>query len=245
MTDIGDVKMDGKEIALWLDHVSHGAYFKIRDLFPEAKAVYAVGGSVRDYFLERVPQDLDITISGITTKDLFRIPGLKTNYFGGGMAMVHGVPVDIWPLESSAIFEGTSIPRTIHGLLSAFDFNLERIAVEARTGELIDLGCRAGIQAQTIDYDPINPKDDIIQAARLVLLREKTGFALSDGAQELLRKGSVWARDDKEWDKVMEYFIAGQKYVTFAPEIRDELLREFKAPADMDDPKIDDPAAYR
>jgi len=216
---------DGRQVALWLNRVSHGAYFKIRDMFPEAKAVYAVGGSVRDYFLDkRVPQDLDITISGITTQNLFRIPGLKANYFGGGMAIVNGVPVDIWPLESSAIFEGTDIPRTIQGLLSAFDFNLERIAVEARTGALLDLGCREGIQIHTIDYDPIIPKEDVVQAARLIILREKTGFDLSPGAKDLLRKGSLWAKDDQQWAKVIEYFEAGQKYNTFTDEIRQGLL---------------------
>lgn len=94
------------------------------------------GGSARDIILkgeEADPRDLDIVVVGAKRTDLsraFKLPG-KTG-FGGCSGKVCGMPVDLWPLQSTWWFSKQPLGRdpTFMDLVKSSAFNLEAIAIE-------------------------------------------------------------------------------------------------------------------
>ncbi len=218
----------GDQVLSWLDSVTNGALKQVAAYFPDGKKVYAVGGAVRDYFLKRTPTDLDITVAGATDDELDRIPRVSKTYFGSPILNINGVSIDLWRLETSPVLLRAGLPPTIEGMLRIFDFNLERIAVECHSKELVDLGCCDGVEKRVIEYDPFMKEDSVVQAFRAIILKRKTGFEYSSRKLELLATAREKLEDPKECDQVENYFASGNKYVNELPSLKKELLNGFR-----------------
>ena len=218
----------GAKVYGWIDSSTRGALSKLDSLFPDATRLYVVGGAVRDFFLggKRVPADLDVTVEGVAGTDLARTPGVKINAFGGPMIEVGDLWVDIWALEDTQRLKEYNLPININGVLGRFVFNLERIALEAKEKRVVNRGCLEGIANRCIDYDPVKPKDEAIQAARLVILHHKTEFDYSPRAINLLVRAKEMIQDPNVWVEVVKFFHSSGKYLNVIDSIRQEILSQ-------------------
>ncbi len=216
--------MTGHECYAWLNNCTQGALTQLEDMLPKATSIYLVGGAVRDFYLKRPPSDLDVTVEGMCGRDLESIPGAKRNAFNGPVIPIGDYWVDIWPVPETFFLKDYGLPFTIEGVLSRFVFNLEKIALELRSKNLIDRGCTTGISHRVINYEPHRPFKEPIQAARCVILKRKTNFSYSQTSRELILRSKTQYRNPKVWQEVVEFISLGGKYHDLLEEIHESVL---------------------
>ena len=187
--------------------------------YPSANSILIVGGALRDFFLtpRRKPKDIDVVLDGVTQRQLCNVGPVSRNFFGGVTLTIQGVAVDMWLLEDTYHLKHFPLPCNVQGLLDGAPFNLDKIAYDLRTTCLYDSSCLDGVARQQIAYAPAWPYLEHIQAARSVLLRWKTGFALDESVLEMLQ------RTAKLLDKNPQAVLDIEAYLRLAPSNHNDL----------------------
>jgi len=89
--------------------------------------------------------------------------------------------------------------------LRLFPHNLDKAAIDLKTGRLIDLGMVDGMDRKIIDWETLH-KVPHIHAARSVILREKTGYGFSISAKRGIQEAKVLLRECPAlWSKSLLY----------------------------------------
>jgi hypothetical protein len=185
------------------------------ETLPKAKSIFLVGSGIRAPFLASppAPRDFDIIVDGLTKKQLAKF---CTDSCGGGSNFFHGftlrwtlqgqkVEIDLWSLAETYHIKEFGLPSTIRSFIHGAPFNLDKLAYELQTGTYYDEGCLAGIRDSCIRYAPARPYLQHVQAARCVLLKYKTKFALDSSARELLVPFAGGKMKDDQIDEVRKY----------------------------------------
>jgi hypothetical protein len=184
--------------SLWRNgKVSKFLHF-VLESFTDARPVLIVGGALRDLFVDppKKPKDIDITIGNISQARLEKLEGVTLNFFGGVTLQRFGLSADLWPLAETYHIKQFGWSPSISSFLAGAPFNLDKIAYDVRQRQLFDDGCLAGIRRQRILYAPKIPYLEPIQAARCILLQQKTRFVLDQSANSLLQRAANALRRD-------------------------------------------------
>ncbi|MBU4422100.1 hypothetical protein L6259_00700 [Candidatus Parcubacteria bacterium] len=171
----------------------------LKKSFPSAGPILVVGGFLRDTLrgADIMHRDIDITIGNIAPDVLFGLPGAECNFFGGIELLYQGQSVDIWPLQETYHIKKFQLPATIEGFLAGAPFNLDKIVFDIGAGQLYEDGCVAGLAEKKIVYCPARPYLEHIQAARAILLQQKTDFSLDESVIALFRRASGKLQNSK------------------------------------------------
>lgn len=151
-----------------------------------ATSVAVLGGAVRSWHHGWQARDIDIVYDG-RQRDLADIVSEyphQLNQFGGYRALVGGVRVDAWVLESSRIFDREpGCDRTLERLVSLTTFNLDGVAYDLTANELVDGGYLDGMETGYLDmrHEPLDQYRAIAHGcAVLSLHRFKTSGTFPD-----------------------------------------------------------------
>ncbi len=199
------ILVDGQAVIQWLEKESKGALNDVLDKFPGDSA-WGVGGTILSCFIGKPLRDLDIAVE--TDKTPAEIQSLfgdgKVNSFGGLHIKVAGLPVDIWAVKNTFELKPENrFKPDIEDLLATLPYNIDKIAVELRSGRVCDQGCIEGIRSRTIEYSTRRRSKLHVEAARAIALRYKTGFRFGSSAIELIEKVRTLLQDTPSlWDEM-------------------------------------------
>lgn len=104
------------------------------------------GGAARDILMKgehAVPRDLDLVVDGATLADLQAELGFTDKTaFDGLKGVIHGVSVDIWPLDKTWAFSKMDLGRkpSFADLVWTTPFNLEAVVLEPAVMTLLHDG---------------------------------------------------------------------------------------------------------
>lgn len=167
------------------------------ELFRRGAKIHVLGGAVRDsiaFEIDReadwVPRDFDIGVSAIERAEfeyLLSAFGEK-NRHGGFVVKEQGFPTwDVWLLESSIGLRKTGAPFSLESVLRSFNLNCNAVALNVRTGVLIDSGAIEAIRRKRVDFVPHVLKHSFETFAAKALLTEvRFGYALSAELRSLV-----------------------------------------------------------
>jgi hypothetical protein len=124
--------------------------------------VYVLAGAVRDALnLEyngigtETPRDIDIAVSGVSREffdSVLKTYGMR-NRHGGYVLTGHTVPSwDVWRLEDSVGLRKTNTPPSVENMLRTFNLSCNAIALDIRTGTLIDAGAIDSIRKGHLNF---------------------------------------------------------------------------------------------
>lgn len=162
----------------------------VRSKSPASKAVLALealwyiapgwaaalfGGAARDILLEgksACPRDLDVVTIGPSLQQLREALPFPTtrNTFGGLKLEIHGVSVDIWPLENTQAFKKHPLgrPATFADLMPTTMFNFEAVVMElSHEAKVHDGGFNECMRTRTLELqnpEVVSPALCIIRA---------------------------------------------------------------------------------
>lgn len=199
--------------------VLRGLAVFLSESIPLAEPMLVVGGFVRDILRgpEIEPRDIDIVLGHTEPGALYQLPGARRNFFGGITLAYQCYSVDVWPLEDTFHIREFQLPSTVDGLLDGAPFNLDKIAFDLRTNHLYDDGCLMGLANKTIIYCPARPYLEHIQAARAILLRRKTKFAVDDSVADLLCRAANALRNSESMvSEVCDYLFRLKQFENHA-----------------------------
>jgi hypothetical protein len=169
---------------------------------PRSAPMYVVGGFARDCVRARVekriiePKDVDLVVATDSLASaLAKLDGeIETTLFGGFRWTPPGAAtwIDVWQLGDTVWIKSLYLRPTIESFLAGVDLNLDRIAVGLNSGEVIDGGCLQAIERRLIDLDAqirlrALAEDEL---ARAIILRVKTGYALSAAVMRRLESAA-------------------------------------------------------
>jgi len=185
------------------------SYSFLMDNFSSYGGVFMVGGAIRYYFLRNrpnlqrtSPNDLDVTVDGITTKELRTVPCLTIEEFppssSRGLITLDGPTLDIWPLQETSGLEEFNLPKTIEGVLMRGVLNIDKVAVDLRDGKTYDLGGLDAILEERISYCPARPYLEDLNAARILVHQRKTRYSLDASAKKHLELVASRMTPEKE-----------------------------------------------
>lgn len=119
-------------------------------LLRHRKQAFLVGGALRDLMLGRAPQDWDIATSALpdTTMEIFRQAGYQvypTGFrFGTVTVVIGGLPVEITTFRVEDGYSDARHPERVSFVpdvtldLARRDFTINAMALDLRTGQLVD-----------------------------------------------------------------------------------------------------------
>lgn len=145
---------------------------------------YLCAGTCRDIILGRSPRDIDVCIEGIKKEDFDNtIASVFDNYAKnryGGYNIPEAKSLDVWQLENMPALKHINDLPTIETMLRSFVINLNSVAINIKTQEIIDNGAIEGIRSRIIDfcYRPLL-HDESTFAAKGILLADRLGFKRS------------------------------------------------------------------
>jgi poly(A) polymerase len=175
----------------------------------DGKALYLVGGSVRDRLLGRPTQDLDYTTDARPPqiKRLLKRAGAESIFavgekFGTIGANFGDTTVEVTTYRSEQYERGSRKPSvefgdSLLGDLSRRDFTINALAQDTRTGELVDpFGGRLHLEARLIravGEAADRFADDPLRLLRAIRLAVQLGFTIESSTREAMaaRAGSL------------------------------------------------------
>jgi hypothetical protein len=171
----------------------------LRDKLPEEAVLYIVGGAIRNLIIELVfgnaPQtgDIDLFINGLP--DDFSLAGLL-----GGEVIEHTeldgirwhpksshVAFDLCLLPKFVLLQKYRLQPTLENLLNCIDFTINAIVFEVNTGKLYEKKCIASITTRCMDFNTHRFYTKQLLAYRILLIRHKTGFNVSEAVFSFLK----------------------------------------------------------
>lgn len=221
--------IDTEAMLAWYRNNTNGAAEMLLEKFSDARAIHVVGGSVLTRLLgNNKLRDFDVVIdTDRTREDIDAMLEVKRkNFFGGSVYEHNGLPLDLWTIKESYAVLSVGMPATIEGILTTFPFNIDKIALDLKTGEIreVEPGCLNGIHERIIEYSTPRTSTFVIDTARAFALAWKTNFYFGDKTRELINKtrGAIRA-DPAVWDQIVRSL--GSKYPDALPYAELHLLR--------------------
>ncbi len=160
---------------------------------------YLFGGSVRDVFTEKIPNDYDFVAIGITKEELCQILNSNDieNYLVSSRKQVQGVSINGIHCEFACYQNRTDLIEYIKSL----DFTCNSILLDLEDGTVIDVfnGCKDIADKRIKTVIPpeqcfrMNPFN-MIRASYVAM---NTGFSIDKETIEAIRNSDVSAFDDK------------------------------------------------
>ena len=193
------------------------------DIFPKTKDAYIVGGSVRDIFLNRCPQDFDIVVKKNHEKFARQIAQKNHGHLvkiGKPGKEIIRVILKNHTLDISNI-KGDSIQND----LRTRDFTINAIAYSLNTGDIID--CTGGIrdlENKTIRIISKNVfQKDPIRLLRAYRISSEIGFTIETQTFSLIKNDSVLIQNsagERIKDELFKIFTtsSSHKYITMMAE---------------------------
>ncbi len=159
---------------------------QISALFPD-NTIYAVGGTVRDYYMGKTPLDRDLIVTDLDAKD-FALK-IHDELFNSAFVPLDEqnkiyriVLKDSADKHSPEMIDVTNpIENSLERDLMRRDLTINSIAVNIRSGEVLDLcGGIADIKNKCLNYiDEQNFVDDPLRLLRVYRFQASLGFELS------------------------------------------------------------------
>jgi len=165
---------------------------RLCDNLPKGAVLYLVGGAIRNLIIRLVfgsaPQtgDIDLFISGLP--DDFSLTGLlegevfdKTDL--GGVRWhpkSSDVTFDLCLLPKFVLVQKYRLQPTLENLLNCIDFTINAIVFDVAAGKLYERKCTEAIENRCMDFNTYRFYTKQLLAYRILLIRRKTGFMLSE-----------------------------------------------------------------
>jgi hypothetical protein len=171
----------------------------LRELQTHDGQIYVLAGAVRDALALEfegtgtgTPRDIDVAISGVS-RDFFDsvVQAHATkNRHGGYVLAGQGAPSwDVWRLEESIGLRKTGTACSVESVLRTFNLDCNAVALELRTGTLIDAGASEAIRKRQVGFVP----DAIVHseatfAAKALLSQLRFSYTVDIGLQKFVAK---------------------------------------------------------
>jgi len=164
----------------------------VRAALPDDKAVYLVGGAVRDLLLGRTTHDLDFAVSGEAIKTARRVTdALKADFYPLDLERDTGRVIvtaedGTRTVMDFAAFRGPDLETDLLGR----DFTLNAMAVDVRTLALYDpLGGALDLREKRLrQCSPSAFSDDPVRILRAVRLAAAFGFHILPEARQAMKQ---------------------------------------------------------
>jgi tRNA nucleotidyltransferase/poly(A) polymerase len=173
----------------------------VRAALPDDKAVYLVGGAVRDLLLARATHDLDFSMSGEAIKTARRVADALPRAGTGTITKADFYPLDPERDTGRVIVTATDGTRTVMDFaafrgpdleadLLGRDFTLNAMAVDVRTLALYDpLGGVLDLREKRLrQCSPFAFTDDPVRILRAVRLAAAFGFHILPESRQAMKK---------------------------------------------------------
>jgi hypothetical protein len=152
--------------------------------------IYVVAGSLRDAIAmhyegegDNTPRDFDIVIGHPCRGDFDEVLGAlgRRNRHGGYVLRGEGAPNwDVWRLEDTIGLRKTGAPCSIENVLRTFNLDCNAVALDVRTGLVLDGGAIKAIQQRRVAFvhRAIRHSEETF-AAKALLLNLRLKYAVS------------------------------------------------------------------
>jgi hypothetical protein len=165
---------------------------RLRENLPKGTVLYLVGGAIRnliirlvfgsaphtgdlDLFINELPDDFSLTdlLEGevIEHTDL---DGIRWHPKSSGVAF------DLCLLPKFVLLQKYHLTPTLENLLACIDFTINAIVFDITAGKLYERKCIASIADRCMDFNTHRFYTKQLLAYRILLIRHKTGFMLSE-----------------------------------------------------------------
>jgi hypothetical protein len=184
------LQMNPVRDAVFTDLYSDPRAQALDDFFRCGGQIYVVAGALRDAIIMhyegdrgQTPRDFDIVISGIRRREFDMVLHAfgECNRHGGYVLAADGSPNwDVWRLEETIGLRKTGASCSIENMLRTFNLDCNAIAMDLKTGLVVDGGAIKAVQDRQLDFvcGAIRHSDDTF-AAKAILLDLRLKFALS------------------------------------------------------------------
>lgn len=143
--------------------------------------LFLVGGAVRDHFLKRPPQDLDLLVTGCTADDFDAGAAALARQLNLHPVRPAGFPDTLRLVSTEATLDLTRIPpEQLAEDLSSRDFTMNAMAMDPVSGEVVDpTGGQQDLKNRVLRTpDPASFARDPVRILRLYRFQAELGFTL-------------------------------------------------------------------
>ena len=164
---------------------------RLRECLPPKADIFMAGGAIRNIIINIIhgnappTRDIDLFIGGVEKdypleKDLAGENIQKTDL--GGLRWYpssSGYAYDISMLPKFIIIEKYRLAPTMNTLLTSIDFTVNAVIFDVVRKKLYEQGCLSSIKKRIIEFNTQRFASKLILAYRIILIRHKTDFLLS------------------------------------------------------------------
>jgi hypothetical protein len=201
--------------------------------------IYVVAGALRDAMViqyegegDQTPRDFDMAVSGLRREEFDGVLQSfgRRNRHGGYVLPAEGAPNwDVWRLEETIGLRKTGAPCSIENVLRTFNLDCNAIAMDLRTGLVLDGGAIEAVRRRQVDFvhRAIRHSQETF-AAKALLLNLRLKYAVSGELNRFVTVHLHLPTLAYEAQKIYPNFVALQ-HPTCAP--RTTTLRGFGNPS--------------
>ena len=171
----------------------------LRERLPHQAEIFIVGGAIRNLIITQLfghappTEDVDIFIGGLRNDFSLRyllegedvesteLDGIRWHPATSDLAF------DLCLLQKFVTLQKYRLAPTRLNLLACIDFTINTILFEVNTGALFENNCIAAIEKRCLDFNTHRYYTKQLTAYRVLLIRHKTGFMLSEGVFAFLK----------------------------------------------------------
>jgi len=171
----------------------------LRTCFPQEADWLVVGGALRNLIIDLIhgnappTRDIDLFIANLD-KD-FRLPAkiadesICPTELGGWRWQPRGCPYafDLCLLPNFVIIAKYGLAPTLENLLKSVDFTVNAIVYDVAGRRIFEDHCISDISRRMIEFNTPRMLSRLLHAYRIMLVRHKTGFQLSETVFAFLR----------------------------------------------------------
>ncbi len=175
---------EGEQVAVCLN--------LLRSRLPSQAGIYVAGGAIRNRIIGCLhgywpaTHDIDIFIDGLSAD--FQLEralwGERTEHSELGGIRWYPEPSpcvwDLWLLPNFIIIKNFNLDASVTTLLENIDFNVNAVIYDPFGLRLQERGCLRAIRRKTLDFNTLKIADKAMIAYRILLIRHKIKFTLSE-----------------------------------------------------------------
>jgi len=164
----------------------------LRSRLPAQAGIYVAGGAIRNLIIgclhgySPATHDIDVFIDGLSAD--FRLEralwGERTEHTELGGIRWYPEPSqyvwDLWLLPNFIIIKSFNLSPSVTVLLENIDFNVNAVIYEPFSQRLQQRGCLHAIRQKAFDFNTLRIADKAMIAYRILVIRHKTDFTLSE-----------------------------------------------------------------
>jgi len=166
---------------------------------PPETTVLVAGGAIRNIIIGRIHGycppilDIDVFLEGLEVD--FRLDSVfsgqhivRTDL--GGIRWQPAASAYAWDiglLSNFLIIKQYGLPPCLRSLLATLDFNVNAVVYDATAQAFHEHGCIQGIRRKIIDFNTLRMADKLLLVYRILVIRHKIGFALSERIVHFLK----------------------------------------------------------